>query len=656
MKRNIIKVTAVLSLLVTISMLPGHAFSKRRSKKVSSENSVDTLGWSMNYLQKLLYSDGEWYVTDNTYRKSIKGVLNYAENDPIDTVVVEMNDLLLDNNLVFIFDRRPQDIRNRENVSGYTMPEELELQINDLASQIGDSLNESEIAIPEVLFDDIDSKAGIIPYDEPFALLSNKDGELPESLLDGIHSSFESIQLPDSVAPEYFDSVRAVIIDSCRLAYNDSKITSWRDSVISAYREDYIAGYIDSVNTDYRDSESRNFDILAYYNDSVVESVNDSIRLALKYLTISAESDSVLLKIGNLTGRQSEIWTANRQMNPIRVYLKNEQQDSLGVVLKNRGKGAIDVIIDDGVKFVRFSETQARQIKLQEEEIDRSIKKVEKQAPVISPWKMGGDLSLGLTQTALSNWTKGGENSMTILGIGKYQINYIKPILKWENSVEIRYGGYYSGSSEFSYIKNDDRMEFQSRFGYSAFKKWYYSGDFNFLTQMAKGYKIKGGTKNLISSYMSPGYLTFSLGLDYKPDENLSVFLAPLTSRTTIVKDTARIDQTSYGIDSLSTVLWEPGFIIKGKIKRQLHENILYDTRLELFSNYKAPFTQINFNWEQTLTMQVTQYISTQIMAHLLYDHNVDFPVLDAQGEPTGDTEKRWQFKELFTIGFKYKF
>lgn len=660
MKGNYLRITTILFLLAAISLLHCNAFPRKRSYAIPYENPTDTLNWSMDYLRKLLYSGGEWYVTDNTYRKSIKGVLNYAENSPVDTIVSEMNNLLSDNNLVFIFDRRPQDIKNLEDVPGYIIPGELEKQIEDLSKQIEDSLSRTEIKVPKELFDNAEQKAGVVPYDDPFKILSNKEGKVPAELLKEIQQSLAEIQMPDSVSPYYFDSLRTAVIDSCRLTYNESLVSSWRDSVAHGYRTEYIDRYIDSVSNEYkRVVENRNFDYLTTYNDSVVESVNDSIRLALKYLTEYAETDSVLLRVSNLSGEQSSIWTADRLMMPIRLYLKNEQQDSLGVILQNEGKGNIKVVIDDGVKFTRLSETQHRQIKLEEQKVDRSIKKVVKEAPVLSPWRFGGDASLGLTQTALANWSQGGESSMALLGIAKYSINYIEKKIKWENSLELRYGGNYTGTK--GYVKNDDRIEFQSRFGYSAFREWYYSGDFTFKTQMAKGFEISGDTKTLLSKFMSPGYITMSLGLDYKPDEDLSIFLSPLTSRTTYVIDTVRIDQTNFGVSEFSKKLWEPGMAFKGRLKRQLNENIAYNTRLEIFTLYTDPFRKFNFNWENILSMQVTQYITAEIMAHILYDYNTKFGKTDANGDPVLDpdgnqvTERRWQFKELITVGFKYR-
>ena len=84
-------------------------------------------------------------------------------------------------------------------------------------------------------------------------------------------------------------------------------------------------------------------------------------------------------------------------------------------------------------------------------------------------------------------------------------------------------------------------------------------------------------------------------------------------------------------------------------------ENIVYDTRAEIFNNYKFPFHKFNVDWEQTLVLQVTQRISTLINTQLIYDYNVKFPIKDEDGKEIAQKAK-WQFKELFTVGFNYKF
>ena len=90
-------------------------------------------------------------------------------------------------------------------------------------------------------------------------------------------------------------------------------------------------------------------------------------------------------------------------------------------------------------------------------------------------------------------------------------------------------------------------------------------------------------------------------------------------------------------------------------IKIFVIENIIYDTRAEIFNNYRFPFQKFNLDWEQVLVMQVTRHISTRIMTQIIYDYNVMFPVTDDKGKVI-DKKAKWQFKELFTVGFNYKF
>jgi len=146
-----------------------------------------------------------------------------------------------------------------------------------------------------------------------------------------------------------------------------------------------------------------------------------------------------------------------------------------------------------------------------------------------------------------------------------------------------------------------------------------------------------------------------SLGLDYKPNKNFSLFLAPFTSKTTYVNDTALINPTTYGLLPGTKKLWEPGIIIKANWRQELTEDITYETKGEFFNNYRYTFQKFAFEWEQVLTMRVNRLINAKIMTELIYDYNTKFPINDANGVEIGRTP-RWQFKELLTIGLSYRF
>src|ERR1035437_3879924 len=70
-------------------------------KTISTEIAKsDSLKWSIEFLNKLLNSNGEWYLTNYSYKRPIQGILDYSENDPIDTVVINMHKLLSDKKIV----------------------------------------------------------------------------------------------------------------------------------------------------------------------------------------------------------------------------------------------------------------------------------------------------------------------------------------------------------------------------------------------------------------------------------------------------------------------------------------------------------------------------------------------------------------------------
>jgi hypothetical protein len=374
--------------------------------------------------------------------------------------------------------------------------------------------------------------------------------------------------------------------------------------------------------------------------------------MALRFLTDRAASDSSLVTLSNLSGQQTKLWTANQNMSPMRIFLKNEQNDSISVVLFNNGKGGVKMVIDDGVKFLRFTESQKKEIVFKTKKPDSKLVKINQRHFDPIPWKLYGIGTVGFTQTSLSNWAKGGESSLALLLIEKYSANYSKDNFKWENMAEFRLGIFNSKTRGLE--KNEDKLEIQSRVGVSAAKKWYYSGEMNFRTQMVRGYKFPD-KENPISAFMAPGYLTFSLGMDYKPNKNFSLFLSPLTSKTTFVRDTALINPINFGLEPGRKRNWEPGAIVKLNWHYPIIENIIYDTRAEIFNSYNYPFQKFNINWEQTLVLQVTQRISCRVMTQVIYDYNVKFPIKDETGKQIAQ-EAKWQFKELFTIGFNYKF
>ncbi|HEY5511271.1 MAG TPA: DUF3078 domain-containing protein [Prolixibacteraceae bacterium] len=653
LKKHYIALTISFLLFFQLASLAAGTTDSRDRKFRKSTSSQDSLSWSISYMKKIFNGSGKWFLTKESFHKPIRGVIDYAENDPVDTIVLRMNKILLPDSIRLIFSRKAENISNRKLVPGYLLSDEVEKQVENRRKAVADSIRNTFIQVPDTYLNERLALVSLIPFGDPNKMPVDLYHTFPAAFKNKFNKVWEKTRLPANVTPAEIDTLKSKLFVWTRQTYNDSILFFKRDSLMKQYREDLILQLsAEAVAKEKNSLAERNRECLNSYNETEIAKVNDSIRVALHYLTDRAADDSTLVSITNITGTQAKTWTANHPMTSMRIFLKNEQNDSIGVTLYNNGKGGLKAIIDDGVKFLRLSETQKKEITFVPKKPDSKLHKVVIRHIDPLPWRLLGTGTVGFTQTALSNWAKGGESSLSMLLISRYIANYSKKNIRWENSAEFRLGIFSSKTRGIE--KNDDKLEFQSRVGYSAFKKWYYSFESNFRTQVARGYMYPDKV-NPISAFMAPAYLTFSIGMDFKPTKRFSLFLSPLTSKTTFVLDTALINSSNFGLEPGKRRLWEAGAIVKMNWHYPIMEDIIYDTRAEIFNNYLYPFQKFNLNWEQTLVMQVTQHISTRIMTQVIYDYNVKFPITDDTGKVI-DQKAKWQLSELFTVGFNYRF
>ena len=276
-------------------------------------------------------------------------------------------------------------------------------------------------------------------------------------------------------------------------------------------------------------------------------------------------------------------------------------------------------------------------------------------------WFKGATFNLNLNQTALSNWAGGGSNSVAVNGLVSMHANYAKGLSKWDNTLDLAYGLSKIGDAG-DFVKTDDRIELNSKYGRKLKGDWYYGGLLNFRTQFNLGYNA-GDNINYISRFMAPGYLTLALGFDYKPNENFSFFIAPIAYKLTVVADTLLSDIGAYGVDSGSTTRSEIGGYVRLMYQKKLMENIDFKTKVDAFSNYQTNPQNIDITWETLLTMKVNKYISASLSTMLVYDDDIDIIVQNAEvptiENPLGTPAvagPRVQFKEVLNIGFSYIF
>lgn len=265
-------------------------------------------------------------------------------------------------------------------------------------------------------------------------------------------------------------------------------------------------------------------------------------------------------------------------------------------------------------------------------------------------WKLGGLFNLNINQGSLSNWSAGGDKfSFSLNSYLNLFAFYKKNKSSWDNNLDLAYG--IVNTTSLGSRKASDRIDLLSKYGYALSKKWNASVLFNLRTQFAKGYaysKTVAGkdTSSVISNSFAPAYILLSLGFDYKPNADLSVFISPLTERWVLVTD--RLIAPLFGIDSAKKSKNELGAFVSVNYSKKLGGSFTYKTKLDLFSNYKQKPQNIDVFWSNVITAKITKYINFTFNLDMIYDddtHNVD---------PAKGPAPQWL--QLMGIGFAYNF
>jgi len=263
-------------------------------------------------------------------------------------------------------------------------------------------------------------------------------------------------------------------------------------------------------------------------------------------------------------------------------------------------------------------------------------------------WKKGGLFSLNLSQGSLSNWAAGGDEfSLSLNAILSAYAFYKKDKNSWDNTLDMNFG--FLRTTSLGNRKNDDRFDIWSKYGYALSPKWNAAALFNFRTQFANGYTYSSTNKTFSSSFLSPAYLILSLGLDYKPNENFSVFISPITTRWVMVKDDTLSAKGFYGVTPGKTTREEFGAFLSAQFIKALSKTVVYKGRLDLFSNYKHNPEKIDVFMTNLFSVKLTKVLAATWNVDIIYDDDVR--LFGSDGKSAA-----WQIKSLVGLGLLMKF
>lgn len=279
-----------------------------------------------------------------------------------------------------------------------------------------------------------------------------------------------------------------------------------------------------------------------------------------------------------------------------------------------------------------------------------------------SPWRFSGNVGVTMSQVVLHNWVQGGENSISGEATSYMQLDYYRGKHAWNTTLDLGFGLLKQG--EAPVVKNLDKIDFNTKYGFAAAPSWYVSALFSMKTQFAPGYKDPAKPERvLISDFAAPFYLALSLGVDYKYDTHFSGYLSPLAGRMIYVRRQELADQGAFGVkkavfDKRGRVVtpgekmrWELGAMLRlTYVNRFYNDKIGLNGTLELFSNYLDKPQNVDFTFDVVIDYKLLNYLTAKFQLTMIYD--------DDQKISTSDGRKMaaLQVRQMLGVGLAYTF
>ena len=278
-------------------------------------------------------------------------------------------------------------------------------------------------------------------------------------------------------------------------------------------------------------------------------------------------------------------------------------------------------------------------------------------------WIQTNKAGLDISEVTFVNWNAGGSNSISALLNVRSELNYDDSYYKWKNSAQLRYGVNKQEAQKLR--KTEDELELISTIGYreDTLTNWYFSGRFNFKTQLSNGYNYPN-RDNPISRLMAPGYMFLGGGTEYgKNLDKFSLYFSPLTFKATFVLDEDLSNAGSFGVEPAifdeegnmisqgERVRVEMGILFTNFYEAIVFENISVKHQLSLYTDYLDNFGNIDVDWEIIFDFKVNQYVKATLGSHIRYDDNIKTLVATDVEDEFEERGAKVQWKQLLGVG-----
>ena len=261
-------------------------------------------------------------------------------------------------------------------------------------------------------------------------------------------------------------------------------------------------------------------------------------------------------------------------------------------------------------------------------------------------WTRGGGIGFDLAGMGLVNPKVGaGGSRIGLGGLGTFFANLKTEKAYWNNAFSLQLSTQRLGKSnpaqKTGFQKNLDILRATSRYGHKlgAGGKWFVAADAFVQTLMLKTYASNyltpiDANDKVVAKFLAPVQLTFSPGIDYKPNEHLSFFYSPCGIQMIFVADDSIAARGIHGnkvtraadgsITKYSNAFFGLGSEFKAGYNNKYFNNRLSVTNsLRLFSNYLDQPQNIDVLFTNNFSIVIFKGLSLDLLGEYFYDNDV---------------------------------
>ncbi|NQT62809.1 MAG: DUF3078 domain-containing protein [Candidatus Marinimicrobia bacterium] len=236
-----------------------------------------------------------------------------------------------------------------------------------------------------------------------------------------------------------------------------------------------------------------------------------------------------------------------------------------------------------------------------------------------SVWEKSVQGGINLTQTGFDNWAAGGENAYAWQMNLNYKLVQDLEKTTWSNTGKFLYGATKTGDQEMR--KSADEIKLESVLTYKLGSKINPFVAVTCETQFAAGMDYSTDSSFQISAFMDPGYFRESFGAGYAINESLGTRLG-LSFKQTVTTDYPAPYTDDAATAEVETLRSEFGAESVSDLTYNVSETAVFVSKLELFSAFSV-FDEIDANWDNTLTVKVSDYINMNMNFKMVYDKDI---------------------------------